>query len=124
VKFASVRLVTTDVTALARFYHQLTGIEPTQAVPDFAEVRLPGATLAISSARAVAQFNANAAHPADNHTAIIELEVEDVDAHRARLADLVATWVMEPTQMPWGNRSMLLRDPDGNLINVYARPAR
>jgi hypothetical protein len=22
--------------------------------------------------------------------------------------------------MPWGNRSALLRDPDGNLINLFA----
>ena len=25
-----------------------------------------------------------------------------------------------PTDMPWGNRSLLLRDPDGTLVNVYA----
>ncbi len=25
-----------------------------------------------------------------------------------------------PTDQPWGNRSMLFRDPDGNLINFYA----
>jgi hypothetical protein len=26
---------------------------------------------------------------------------------------------MEPTDQPWGNRSMLFRDPDGNLINFF-----
>ena len=25
--------------------------------------------------------------------------------------------------MPWGNRSLLLRDPDGNLVNIFSRPA-
>jgi hypothetical protein len=29
---------------------------------------------------------------------------------------------MPPTTMPWGNRSMLLRDPDGNVVNVFSRP--
>jgi hypothetical protein len=29
--------------------------------------------------------------------------------------------VMPPTNMPWGNRSMLLRDPDGTLVNVFSR---
>ncbi|MDX8539516.1 hypothetical protein RFM23_18010 [Mesorhizobium abyssinicae] len=24
-----------------------------------------------------------------------------------------------PTTMPWGNRSLLLRDPDGNLVNLF-----
>ena len=27
--------------------------------------------------------------------------------------------VTAPTTMPWGNRSMLLRDPDGTLVNVF-----
>jgi catechol 2,3-dioxygenase-like lactoylglutathione lyase family enzyme len=28
--------------------------------------------------------------------------------------------VLEPTDQPWGNRSMLFRDPDGNLVNFFA----
>lgn len=31
----------------------------------------------------------------------------------------VATFVNEPTMMPWGNRSLLFRDPDGNLGNLF-----
>jgi hypothetical protein len=53
--------------------------------------------------------------------------VEDVDAERSRLQAVVPTWVQEPTNQPWGNRSMLFRDPDGNLINFFhaaAPPAR
>jgi catechol 2,3-dioxygenase-like lactoylglutathione lyase family enzyme len=50
---------------------------------------------------------------------IIEFRVDDVDAEHARLQDLVENWVQEPTTMPWGNRSILFRDPDGNLVNLY-----
>ena len=28
--------------------------------------------------------------------------------------------VLEPTDMPWGNRSMILRDTDGGLVNIFA----
>ena len=28
-------------------------------------------------------------------------------------------FVNEPTTMPWGNRSLLLRDPDGTLVNLF-----
>jgi hypothetical protein len=31
----------------------------------------------------------------------------------------VSEWVREPTTMPWGNRSILFRDPDGNLVNLF-----
>ncbi len=38
--------------------------------------------------------------------------------HQA-LAGFVEDFVNEPTTMPWGNRSLLLRDPDGNLVNFF-----
>ncbi len=28
--------------------------------------------------------------------------------------------VQAPTTMPWGNRSLLIRDPDGTLVNLFA----
>ena len=43
---------------------------------------------------------------------------------RARIAAHVTDWILEPTDQPWGNRSMLFRDPDGTPINVYAVRAR
>jgi hypothetical protein len=38
---------------------------------------------------------------------------------RARIAPIVRDVVLEPTDQPWGNRAMLFRDPDGNLINFF-----
>ena len=122
-KFASVRLVTADLDRLIAFYARLTGVQPVRLAPTFAEVRLPGgAVLALSTEDMIKQFNAGAAVAASNRSAIIEFEVEDVDAEHRRLGDSVA-YAMPPTTMPWGNRSMLLRDPDGNVVNVFARPA-
>jgi predicted enzyme related to lactoylglutathione lyase len=50
---------------------------------------------------------------------IIELLVDDVDKEFERLKTIVSEWVQEPTTMPWGNRSLLFRDPDDNLINLF-----
>ncbi len=50
---------------------------------------------------------------------MIEFQVEDVDAEYQRLTPLVDDWVQEPTTMPWGNRFILFRDPDDNLVNLY-----
>lgn len=122
-KLASTRIVTKDVPALVRFYEALTQIAPFSPVGDvnvFAEFRTPGSVLAIGHEAGIARFNKGAAVAASNRSMIIEFEVDDVNADRARLDKLVTQWVMEPTDMPWGNRSMLLRDPDANLINVYA----
>jgi uncharacterized glyoxalase superfamily protein PhnB len=70
----------------------------------------------------IKQFNAGAATAAANRSAIIEFQVDDVDAVHRRLGD--ADCAMPPADMPWGNRSMLLRDPDGNVVNIFARPRR
>ncbi|MFC9660579.1 VOC family protein [Nocardia sp. NPDC127606] len=115
----SIRLITDDIEQLAGFYQRVTGVEARWATPDFAEIVTPAGTLAIGSVRTVALFGAGSARPADNHTAIIEFMVPDVDADYRRLRDFVEDFVNEPTTMPWGNRSLLLRDPDGNLINLF-----
>ena len=71
-----------------------------------------------ASTRAVGRV-AGAARPADNHTAIIEFLVDDVDADYDRIKHLPIDFVNAPTTMPWGNRSLLFRDPDGNLVNLF-----
>jgi uncharacterized glyoxalase superfamily protein PhnB len=120
-KLASVRLVTHNLDALVSFYTMLTGAAAARLAEDFAEIRLEGTIVAISTERAIKQFNVGAATAAANRSAILEFQVDDVDGVRARLSDAP---VMEPTYQPWGNRSMLLRDPDGNLINIFSRMNR
>ena len=117
-KFSSVRIVTRDVVALARFYEQITGIIPT-GNEDYVELETIPSRIAICSEGAINTFNAGAAKARANYSMIIDFEVNDVDRERSRLDTVVGSFVMEPTNQPWGNRSMLLRDPDGNLINFF-----
>ena len=118
-KLSYARIVTHDMGALSEFYRELTGIAPV-GNEDYRELRSPAGTLAISSQRIMERYGANATTPADNRSVVIEFQVEDVDRERARLRSLVPECVLEPTDQPWGNRSMLFRDPDGNLINFFA----
>jgi predicted enzyme related to lactoylglutathione lyase len=117
--FASVRIITGQVGRLADFYEQVTGQTARRYTPDFAEIVLPGATLAIGSVATVKLFGEGSAEPAANRTAIVEFRVDDVDAEFARLRDMIGEFVQEPTTMPWGNRSLLFRDPDGTLVNLF-----
>jgi predicted enzyme related to lactoylglutathione lyase len=118
-RLASARVVTNDVPRLARFYQEVTTVAPVGG-DDYVELRTPGGTLAISSQRSMDLFAAGATAPGVNRSAIIDFEVDDVDEERSRLRRLIPECVLEPTTQPWGNRSMLFRDPDGNLINVFA----
>jgi predicted enzyme related to lactoylglutathione lyase len=118
--FVSIRIITGDVARLAGFYEKATGVQASWSSEDFAELRTARATLAIASTRTVPLFAPGAARPADNHSVIIEFLVDDVDRVHQNLAGVVEEFVNEPTTMPWGNRSLLFRDPDGNLINFFS----
>jgi len=121
-QFASTRLATNNVDRLATFYETLTGTKAARPAPLFAVLDFGSAQLAISDEAAIQRFNAGIVTAAANRGAIIEFQVSDVDAARAGL-DTSVEVVMEPADMPWGNRSMLLRDPDGNAINIFSRPS-
>ncbi|MFI6791750.1 VOC family protein [Nonomuraea sp. NPDC050383] len=117
--FVSIRIITGDVARLVEFYERATGLRAAWSTEDFAELRTPSATLAIAGTRTVPLFAPGSARPADNHTVIIEFRVDDVDHVHRNLAGFVTDFVNEPTTMPWGNRSLLFRDPDGNLVNFF-----
>ena len=60
------------------------------------------------------------ASTASNRSVIIEFLVDDMDNKYQQLANITGIdIVQEPTTMPWGNRSILFRDPDGNLVNFF-----
>ena len=117
--FVSIRIITANVARLAGFYERVTGVRADWATEDFAELRTACGTLAIGSTRTVPLFAPGSARPADNHTVIIEFRVDDVDGVYKELAGFVEDFVNEPTTMPWGNRALLFRDPDGNLVNFF-----
>ncbi|NEB03815.1 VOC family protein [Streptomyces sp. SID13726] len=117
--FVSIRIITGDVARLVAFYERATGVRAEWATEDFAELRTPGATLAIASTRTVPLFAPGSARPAANHSVITEFLVDDVDRVHQNLTGHVTDFVNGPTTMPWGNRSLLFRDPDGNLVNFF-----
>ena len=119
-RFTHVRIVTGDVPRLVSFYHDITGITPWIGSDDYVELRTNAGTLAICSQRSIDLYGAQAAVAEHNQSAIIEFQVDDVDLERKRLDGLVPEFALEPITQPWGNRSMLFRDPDGNLINFFA----
>ena len=119
--FVSIRVITSDVARLVEFYEQATQLRADWATEEFAELRTPRGTLAIGSTRTVSMLAPDAIRPAENRSTIIEFLVEDVDGLYKNLNGFVADadFVNEPTTMPWGNRSLLVRDPDGNLVNFF-----
>ncbi len=117
----SIRIITANIDELVKFYEQITGMPVVKYTPEFVELKTPTATIAIGSIKTLQVFGGDeVAQPAQNRSVIIEFKVDDVDKEYERLADyLQNNIVQKPTTMPWGNKSLLFRDPDGNLVNFF-----
>ena len=117
----STRIITADVNRLVKFYEQVTGIPIVQYTPDFAELQTKTAALAIGSTKTLQFFGGESiAQASQNRSAIIEFLVDDVERDYERLADFLKPFIVQkPAVMPWGNKSLLFRDPDGNLVNLF-----
>ncbi len=118
---SSIRIITADIKRLVQFYETATGKPFTWHTDDFAEMRTSSGVLAIGSTRTLALFGGNGiADAASNRSVIIEFLVDDVDNKYKQLIDVTGIDIVQaPTTMPWGNRSILFRDPDGNLVNFF-----
>lgn len=117
-RFASTRLIVNDIKNVVAFYERVTQQRAQWLAPVFAEIITPDAALAIGSAETVALFKAGCATPAANHSAILEFLVDDVNSEFQRLRHH-AEVVHEPKTMPWGNRTVQFRDPEGTLVSLF-----
>jgi predicted enzyme related to lactoylglutathione lyase len=132
VELVQARLVTDDVAGLATFYAGLVGAQ----VPlneYYVEVPAGPMTVGFSKRRFTEYCAAACPGPARSlggvagsgpaeREVILDFLVGDVDAEYPRIAALGAGLVLPPTTQPWGSRSMVFTDPEGNLVNVFSRP--
>ena len=116
------RLVTTDVAAMARFYAAL--VDTVVVTNDYyVEVATPAQRIGVSRVRYSDVTGGSCGPPegVDVGAVILDFAVDDLDAEHDRIWGLDVDWLMMPTLQPWGRRSMMLRDPEGHLINVFEK---
>ena len=120
------RIVTDDVEGLAGFYARLLGV-PVALNEYYVEIEAGPASVGFSRRRFTEFKEPDHCQPDRGRPRrdeiILDFLVDDVDAEYPRVAALGVDWVLPPTTQPWGNRSMVFRDPAGNLVNVVSRPA-
>ncbi|PIF46633.1 putative enzyme related to lactoylglutathione lyase [Chryseobacterium sp. 52] len=118
-KLTSLRIIAKDIQQSVSFYEKVTGSAAQWYTEDFAELSTSTITLAIGSTRTMKLFGEDFTESAGSKNTITEFLVTNVDDEYKRIKDLTDDIVQEPTTMPWGNRSLLFCDPDGNLINFF-----
>jgi len=123
----SVRLLVDRFDACFRFYRDVLGLEPVWGEEGgrYADFKAGDGTLIALfrralMAEAVGTENLPADAPAQDRAALV-LQVEDLDAAVPALRDNGAVFITEPKDYPaWTIRAAHLRDPDGNLIELFA----
>lgn len=118
-KLTSLRMITKDIQQTVEFYEKTIGLTAQWYTEDFAELSGDSITIAIGSTRTMKLFGENFREATGNKNTIIEFRVANVDEEYERIKSITSDIVQEPTTMPWGNRSLLFSDPDGNLINFF-----
>ncbi|WP_163269056.1 VOC family protein [Chelativorans alearense] len=127
----SVRLLVQDFGACFRFYRDVIGLAPVwgdEAGP-YADFPAGDETMISLFSR---DLMAEAVGTTDLPSAareqdrfVVVLQVDDVDAVHKRLAEKGADFVNGPKDYPaWTIRAAHLRDPDGNLLELFSPLAR
>jgi lactoylglutathione lyase len=122
---ALVNLYTADIEAALAFYRDLLGFTetfrtPRDGTPDHVELRLGGFTVGLGTVEAARRVHGVDAAPGSAAMALA-VWTDDTDAAYARLTAAGVTGVQPPHDSGNANRAALLRDPDGNLVEIVAK---
>ena len=124
---AFVNLYTHDIEAGLRFYRDLLGFAetfrtPTEGTPEHVELELNGFGLGLGTVEAARRVHGVDASPG-SPAMVVVVWTDDVDRAFEQLASSGAPIVQPPHNTGRHNRNALLRDPDGNLVEIVARVA-
>jgi lactoylglutathione lyase len=120
-----VNLYTRDIEAALSFYRDLLGFAetfrtPTEGVPEHVELRLNGFTVGLGTVEAARRVHGVVAAPG-SPAMVLVVWTDDVDKDYAELVAAGVPVIQSPHNTGNDNRSALLRDPDGNLVEIVAK---
>jgi lactoylglutathione lyase len=120
-----VNVYSRDLPAALAFYAGPLGFEetfraPDPDTPDHVELRLDGVTIALSSVEAAARVHGLDALPG-SHAFQLVLWTTDVDAAYDALVAAGVPSHTPPHDTGNDNRNAVVRDPDGNLVELVAK---
>ena len=117
-------LMVADVDRTVEFYEEALGLDVAERGERSATFDTGACELVVErdfDPEVLAEFGLEPPGDSRGDGVIVVVEVDDVDAVHESAADYGAEVLMEPTDVDWGRRMFLVRDPDGYTLEV-SRP--
>ncbi len=122
-RIALITIWTDVVPPMKRFYREILGFPVKNDLGDYVEFESPGVRFAICKRAVMAGHSPEFTKPANGQTFELAFPCETpaaVDAAYTELTSLGAAGIAPPQDMPWGQRTALFADPDGNIHEFFA----
>ena len=119
-RFNGICIITRNVPELRNFYRDVLQAD-FEGDDNFTVFSNEGVILSLFHLQGMEQMAPGAMAGAGYGGCTLEFEVEDVDQEFERLIELNIPIVKPPTTQSWGLRSVWFRDPNGNIVNFFAR---
>jgi len=116
VRFSQVRLLVDDYPACYRFLNDTLGLECTFGGEEDGYASFKAGTGTVAVFRREEQGEVIELHAAGDGSLTV-LEVDDIDAEAKRLGDAIVGGPV--SKAAWGGRVAYVRDPDGNLFELF-----
>lgn len=122
-RFDMIGLFVVDLPAMVRFYRDVLGLEIDYKGGPYAEFKHEGIRFSMFQRDQLpALLGQTPTYPSGlNGTLELAIDLprfEDVDKEYGRLVQAGARGIYAPRNEPWGMRSSMVADPEGNLIEV------
>jgi lactoylglutathione lyase len=120
-----VNLYTRDIEAGVRFYRDVLGLRetfrtPADGVPEHVELAAGSFTVGLGSVEAAKRVHGVDSTPGAPAMVVV-FWTDDVDATYEAVVAGGAPSVVEPHDTGNDNRNAVVRDPDGNLVEIVAK---
>jgi uncharacterized glyoxalase superfamily protein PhnB len=122
-KFEAIGVVVEDLPRAVTFYREL-GLDLPEDGEGHIEAQLPGGMrFMLDTEETIRSFDSDWQRPAGDQAVGLAFRcdsAEDVDATHARLLEAGGSNHKEPWDAFWGQRYAQVRDPDGNVVDLFA----